>query len=188
MRTITASAALALAAESVTLVLLVEMLLDVPVRMSSAPITINFGGADYLGLGNLGSVEAVDDSPGEYKNLVFSLNGVASDLLSVALNESIRGRAVYVRLATVNQTTGVVLDAPLIWSGALDQMPIQMGKDMGAINVTAEHRGVTFGRPKPLNYTEADQHRLYPGDTSLKTIQSQSTHPDVWPKASFWAR
>lgn len=188
MRTIAAPAASAQASDSMILVLLVDMMLTVPVYMSSAPITISFGGVDYLGLGNLGSVEAVDDGPGEYKNLVFTLNGVASDVISLALNESIRGRAVYVRLATVSQSTGLVLDAPLIWSGSLDQMPIQMGQASSVINVTAEHRGVTFGRPKPINYTDADQKRLSAGDTSLKTIQSQSTHTDVWPSAQFWRK
>jgi hypothetical protein len=189
MRALTAPAVTALSGDSLVLVVLVEMMLTLPVRVCSASVPVVYNGNTYLGAGTLGSVEAVDDSPGEFKNLVFTLAGVANDLLSVALNEPIRGKLVRVRNAILDPATGVILDAPLFWTGALDQMPIELGKEASTISVTAEHRGVTFGRPKPLNYTDADQRRITIGtDTSLKTIQSQSTHNDVWPNASFGRR
>jgi hypothetical protein len=188
MRAISPAALAVLSSETVPMVLLVEMLLTQPLRMSSASVPITYGGAEYLGLGHFGAVEEVEDSPGEYKNLVFALNGVASDLISIALSENIRGKPVTMRLGVMDPNNFTVLDAPVIWAGTLDQMPIQMGKETGIVNVTAEHRGVTFARPKPLNYTDNDQRRLFPGDTSLKTIQSQSTHPDVWPAASYFKR
>lgn len=186
MRFISAPAQAALAGQVVTQALLVEMLLSAPVRLCTANVALTYGGNEYVGTGSLGGVGVAEDSPGEYKNLTFSLSGVALDVVSLALQENVRGKRVTVRLATLDPSTFAVLDAPIIWTGTIDQMPIQAGKETASVNVSAEHRGVTFGRAKPLNYTDVDQQRLFPGDTSLRFIQSQSTHQDVWPAASYF--
>ena len=183
MRTIDPAAAAVVGGVSV---LLVEMLLTTPTRMCSATQAITYGGNEYLAIGHLGAVETIDDSPGEIKSMRFILNGVSNDLLAVALAEPIRGKAVYMRLAILDPDTHAVLDAPLIWSGTLDQMPIQMGKESSVISVTAEHRGATYARPKPLRYADGDQQRLHPGDTSLRFTTSQANHQDVWPAAAFF--
>lgn len=186
MRFISPAAQAALAGEVVTQALLVEMMLSQPVRLCSANLALTYGGNEYIGTGTLGSVGVAEDSPGEYKNLTFSLSGVALDVVSLALQENARGKRVTVRLATIDPSTATVLDAPIIWAGTIDQMPIQAGKETASVNVSAEHRGVTFGRAKPLNYTDVDQQRLYPGDTFLRFIQAQSTHQDVWPAAAWF--
>jgi hypothetical protein len=189
MRTIESSASAVMEGAECPLVLLVEMQLSETVRMASAPRTITFGGNDYLGLGNLGTVEPVEDSPGEYKPLRFNLSAVSTDLLAISLEENIRGQACSVRMAVLDPVTHQVLDAPLAWSGTLDQMPVTLPRDKNnsfAIGATAEHRGMTYARPKPLRYTDADQRRLYPTDTSLRFIDAQSNHADAWPAASFY--
>jgi len=188
MRFILQAAREALAAPVVGMVLLVEMHLTQTLRLTSASMPIDYAGNVYLGLGTLGGVDEVDDSPGDFKNLVFTLSGVALDMVSLALQENIRGKRVLLRQATLHPTTLEVLDAPIVWTGTLDQMPIQSGKETATVNVSAEPRGVTFGKPKPLNYTDDDQRRLYPGDTSHQYIQSQSTHEDTWPSATYFYR
>jgi hypothetical protein len=188
MRTIAPTASAVLAGQEVPLVVLVEMLLTLPIRMASTPYNVVYGGQTYVGLGQFGSVEEIDDSPGEYKSVQFALTGVQNDMLTIALNEDIRNKAVYVRNATLDPTTHAVLDAPLAWSGTLDQMPIQFGKETSQITVTAEHRGATFARVKALRYNDVDQQRLYPGDTSLRFVTSQANHQDVWPAAAFFRK
>lgn len=188
MRTIASSASTVLEGSEVVLVTLMEMALTETVRLASASRDIVFGGNTYIGVGNLGSVEQVDDSPGEYKPLRFNLSAVSTDVLSIALAENIRGKTVTLRMAVLDPSTHAVLDAPIIWSGTLDQMPITLPKDdtsSFAVGATAEHRGVTYARPKPLRYTHTDQMRKYPGDTSLRFIDAQSNHADVWPSAAF---
>lgn len=186
MRTIETAAGTALAGGAVPLILLVEMLLSEPVRMASAPIDIVYDGDTYLGLGDLGTIEPIDDSPGENKSLRFILSGVATSLLALALAEDIRGKPCHVRMAVLDPVTHEVLDAPLVWSGTLDQMPVSVGSDTSTISVTAEHRGTTYARAKPLRYTDVDQQRLYPGDTSLRFVASQANHQDIWPATSYW--
>lgn len=186
MRTLESAASAALDDAAVVVVLLVEMALTETIRLCTASHDITYGGQVYQAIGDLGSVEEVKDAMGEVTSLNFSLSGVSNDNLSIAINEPIKGKAAYLRMALLDTSTRSVLDAPLVWSGTCDQMPIEFGKATSAINVTCQHRGVTFGRPKPLRYTDADQQSLFPGDTSLRFIPVQSQHPDVWPAASFY--
>lgn len=187
MRTVDNEALSTLDGRTAPMIMLVEMMLTEPLRMCSATRGVTFGGEEYLALGHLGAVETIDDSPGENKSLRFSLNGVNRDQLAIALQEPIRNKTTTIRLAVLHPDNHAVLDAPTVWTGSLDQMPIQMGKDTSTINVTAEHRGATYARPKPLRYTDVDQQRLHPGDTSGRFAKAQANHPDVWPAAS-WGR
>jgi len=188
MRVIAGPALAQLQSGNVHMALLVEMLLTQPVRLNTANVTLTYGGVDYIGTGVLGAVNEIDDSPGEYKNLTFTLSGVDLAVLSIALQENIRNKVVNVRLAVLDTNANTVLDAPLIWTGLLDQMPMHMGEKTATINVSAEHRGLVFSRPKPINYTDADQARVDPTDTGLRFIQSQSTHNDTWPAATFFRK
>jgi hypothetical protein len=186
MRTIAPAAAAALAGQAVPLIGLLDLLFVVPVRLSTTPFDVVYGGNTYKGVGNLGSIDQVDDSPGEYKAMKFTLSGISNDTLAIALNEEIHNVAVQLRVGVLDPITSAILDAPLVWAGTLDQMPIEFGAQSSAISVTAEHRGATYSRPKPLRYTDTDQQRLFPGDTSLRFVASQANHEIVWPAASFY--
>jgi hypothetical protein len=164
----------------------VEMLLSAPLRLNTSAMTIAWNGNDWAGAGSLGAIDEVKDGTGEVAGLRFSLSGVPTTLLSVALQEPIRNKPCTVWLGVLDPATHAVLDALQIWAGTLDTMPITQQGDTCTISVTAEHPGVNFARPKPLRYTDADQQRLYPGDTCLRFVVSQANHQDTWPAASFF--
>ena len=185
MRTIDPAAGALLGTSGFPVVLMLEMLLTAPVRFVTSSMNIDFGGATYQAVGDLGTVDQVDDSPGEYKSLRFTLSGVRTELLALALAENIRNKQCSLRMGILHPDTHALLDAPLVWSGSLDQMPIGVGAETSTISVTAEHRGATYARPKPLRYTDIDQQKLFPGDTSLRFVASQANHQDVWPSAAL---
>lgn len=192
MRTVAPAALTALNNPAASLVLLLEMQLTAPLRFASAGMDITYGGNSYIGTGILGGVERVTDGPGSNAGgLRFMLSGIPTEVLAIALAEPIRNKPCSLRLAVLDVVTHAVLDAPLIWTGTLDQMPIshqtdEAGGSTCTVSVTAEHRGATFGRPKPFRYTEGDQRAAFPGDTSLRFVVSQANHPDVWPAAAFF--
>lgn len=186
MRSLAASAVTALSGSTLPLALLLEILTTPAVRLCSASVSLTIGSDTYLGQGNLGGVDQVVDTPGGGAALRFALSGVPSDLISLALSEDVRGKVVNLRLAILDPATHAVLDSPLIWTGSVDQMIITHGTETSSIGVTAVHRSETFRRIKPLRYTDNDQQRLYPGDTSLRYVVSQSQVQDVWPAASYW--
>jgi hypothetical protein len=186
MRTIAAGAVTVLNGRVCPLIVLVEMMLSTPVRLASSACHVEYGGDVYLAAGSLGTIDEIDDSPGDYKSMRFTISGLPSDAIALARSEDIRNKAVTVHLAILDPETHVILDAPQVWAGTLDRMPIEEGNGTATISVVAEHRGATFSRPKPLRYTDADQQRLYPGDTSLRFVVSQASHQDVWPAASWF--
>lgn len=186
MRSIGASAQAVLDGASAPVVMFLHMALTSALRLNTSGFTINWGGYDWLGAGALGAVEEVVDEAGEQKSLRFTLSGVPTAMLSVALQEPVRNKACALYLGILDPTTHAVLDGPAAWAGTLDQMAITQSGDSCVISVTAEHAGVTFSRPKPLRYTDADQQRLYAGDTCLRFVVSQANHQDVWPAASFF--
>lgn len=186
MRTLDPSASAALDDAAVVVAILVQLDLTETIRLCTTSHDVTFDGDTYQAIGDLGRVEEVKDALGDITGLSFALSGVRNENLSIAINEPIKGRPAYMRMALLSTATLAVLDAPLVWTGTCDQMPIEFSKVTSTINVVCQHRGVTFARPKPLRYTDADQQALFPGDTSLRFVAEQSQHADVWPAASFF--
>lgn len=188
MRSLTSAAAAALSGASVSIVQLVEILTTPPIYLNSSAVTIQVGSTLYYGIGTLGSVDTIKDTPGGSQSLTLSLSGIPSDLLAVALQENVRGAVTRVYLGVFDPATGSMLDMPLVFSGFLDQTPIEHGNSTGTIPAIAIHRGETFARPKPFRNTDGDQQAAYPGDTSRRYVVAQSQHQDIWPSAAYLRR
>ena len=186
MRVVDPAASAVLSGPVVPMALLVELGFAPVIRLCSGSVAITYAGNLYFGTGTLGAVEAVVDQVQSTTGLRFTLSGVPSDSLALALGEDVRGKSCTLRLAVLHPASHAVVDAPVVFTGTLDQMPITHGAETCTIGVVAMHRGDTFRRPKPLRYTDGDQQRLYPGDTSLRYVLSQSQVQDVWPAASFY--
>jgi hypothetical protein len=193
MRTdLTPQAIAALNSGAMGLCLLLEMGYSPVVYLNSSAVAIEFAGNTYLGAGSLGSVDSITNGGGQITGLNFSLSGVPTESIALALTESARNKSCKLRLGIFDADTTALLDAPVIFTGVLDQMPItedlregQVGTSV--LGVTAIHIGQLYSRPKPLRYNMSDQQRLYPGDTSMRFLVSQAGHKDVWPSKE-WGR
>ncbi len=167
------------------LTLLVKMLLDTPVFIATSSIDIDYEGDTYIG-GRGVSIEPVKDQGGEVQALQFTLSGVPSEYISMALATQIQGKRIVVYTALMDPDTHTLVDVMPMWSGTLDQMPIKHGPATSTISVTAEHRGIAFARPKALRYSDAEQRRAFSGDRCLEFLVAQSQHQDIWPSAAFF--
>lgn len=185
MRTISAPALTALAGASVPMVMLLELGFSTVIRAASSAVDIVWSGQTWTRTGNLGAIDPVRDTSGEITGLKFSLSGVPSANIALALGQTARGKTCKLWCAVLDPATHAVLDAPLIFSGELDQMPISEEEGSSVIGVTAIHSGQLFKRVRMLDQTDTTQQRLYPGDTSRRFLISQANHKDVWPAASF---
>lgn len=183
MRTLTAGAITALSAAQVPIILLVEMGFSPVLRLATSSVDVDWSGNTYLRTGNLGAVEAVRDSSGDAQALQFSLSGVPSENIALALGTSARNKSCTLRLAILNPTTHAIEDVSTVGVYQLDQMTVSGS----VISVTAYPMARIFARPKPLRYTDADQQLVSAGDRSLEMIVSQNTGQVVWP-ANTWGR
>lgn len=172
----------ALASRLSPLCLLIKMDLEETLYVTTAGVDVEWDEQLWLGVSMVGKVERINDSVGERSPLRFSLSGVPPDMLALALDyaNTARGKRCTVYLAIHDPDTYQILGARQRWVGTIDQMPITVD-DSVTITVVAEHIGVTFGRPKPVRYTDADQRQIYPDDKGLQFVVSQANKNDVWP-------
>jgi hypothetical protein len=183
MRALASGAITALAASQVAAVLLIDMGFSPAIYVASSAVPIVWGGNTYLGAGPLGAVETVRDSAGDAQALQFSLSGVPTENLALALGQSARNKTCTVRLAVLNADTHAIEDVSTLGVFMLDQLTI----NGSTIAVSAFPMSRVFARLKTVRYTDGDQQRISAGDKALEYLNSQSTTQDVWP-ASSWGR
>jgi len=167
---------------------LVDMALTQPLRVSSWHRPLTWAGNTYLGAGELGQVDATDESVEQPRPLRFSLNGLPSTSISLALSEPVQGRTVSLYVAIFDPATHQVLDASLEWQGLIDTMSTSEDGETGTVFVNAESAGLDLLRAVPVRYTDTDQQRLYPGDRFFEYVTDQAEKTIVWPAASFGRR
>lgn len=186
MRTVTTSAQAAMSSGRVALAVLVEIGTTPPVRLNSSAFGIDYGGSTFSGAGSLGAVDPIEEASASANSLRFTLSGLPSENLALALQEDVRGKAVKAILAVLDADSYTLLDTPIAYAGKVDRMTINFESSTATIGVNVIHKGVDFRRMKPLRYTEGDQRLISSNDTSLRYIQAQSQVQDVWPEASFF--
>lgn len=190
VRTLTPALITLLGQDDLVMVLLLELLYSTPIRAASGTSNIDHFSQTFLATGMLGQVEPIRDTARELTGLRFALSGVPPEQIAQALTYSARNvpAKMWLAFSTVDARQTIV-EAPLIFSGALDQMTINDDPSSNAatLAVTAIHMGKVFSRPRAYRYNESDQQRASPGDTSMRFMVSQANHKDVWPAAS-WGR
>lgn len=186
MRTLTPSAATALASGAVALVQLVEMLLTNPLRLNSSGWDLTWNGAAWQGSRGIGSIEPIEDSPGELRGLRFEMPGIALSDVALVLSEPVQGKTVNVWTAIVDASTAQILDASLEWSGRLDTLALAEDGERATVSATAEHIGLDLLRPSGVKFSHQDQQRRYPGDRFFEYLIDQADQQITWPSAQFF--
>lgn len=187
MRSLSTAAAAALAARPVGLAQLVTLSLSSTVYLNTSAWDLVWNGHTYLGAGMIGSIETIEDAPGEIKGLSFQLDGVPSDMLAVALAEPVQGKSVTIETAIFNASSQVA-DAVVEWAGRIDVMTIQEQGGNATINVTAEHIGIDLLRPTNAVFSNQEQQRLYSGDKFSEYVIDQAEQVLIWPAASYFRK
>ena len=131
------------------------------------------------------AIDAISDDVAQPSGLRFTLPAVTESQIALAVTDDIEGSDVNVYMAFVDPATGAVADAILVWAGELDMPGWEDGPEALA-HFTAEHRGTIAMRSRPQRYTNGEQQRLYPGDTSLAFDPATDGAPVVWPANSYF--
>ena len=174
----------------------VQMNLDSGVlRMWSGLGTRKINGSDFIGVGTLLSISAIEETAELYASgATVSLSGVPSDMLSLALSEQYQGRRAFIYLGVaLNPSSWVVftgvwndagvwsddaywyddgLSASQVYSGYLDQMVIDEQAETSTIAVTIESKLIDLERVRTYNYTSATQKAEYPLDLGFDFVAS----------------
>ena len=172
------------AGEQIPVVLLIELQLTVPQYLTTAGIPLPWNGRTWEPRGV--RIDAVEEDAQEFSVISFALPALTEAQLALALVEDISEATVRVYSAWVDPDTGVVADASLEWSGALNVPAIEDGMQQAELVVTAEHRGSLALRVKPSRYTNDEQRRIDPTDSCLDIDPAIDAAPLPWPNASYF--
>lgn len=190
-RTLTAAVQAAIAAENVPFLILVQLDFGSGyVRVTNCPYAVTWNGYTWLGLGALGSIEAVKESAGlEAAAVALKLAGVPldgdgdSELIAIALGEHYQGREAKIWAAPLDADHRILSDPVLIFNGRMDTMPIEVSGGTAAIALNVESRLADWDRPRVRRYNDADQQAEYAGDLGLQFVEQMVEKAILWGRA-----
>jgi hypothetical protein len=157
--------------KSVGLVILADLHFDTGtlyVHDAFGALTAN--GQSYLGLGQLGGIDVVNEDLSTVANsVVLTLSGVDPQYISDVMTEHIQGRVItlYVGLLDLN-TLAWYANPEIVWEGRMDYPEITLDEGAATIKVTCEHR--LMREPLVARYTDQDQQLQWPGDTFFNLL------------------
>jgi len=189
MRSLSAPALAALSATHAVVVQLVRI--DFPsgtVALNSSNTDIVYGGITFKGAYGLGTVNVIDDKPGQMAGLQLELINVDSSMVALALDsaDQVQGSLVTISTAILDSGTYQVVDVETDWVGYADKMIIQEDGQKATVAMSAESKAVDMLRGQTLTYSDGDQRSLYPNDSAFKFVISQSDKPVVWPNKRWY--
>lgn len=172
------------AGEQIPVVHLVRIDMAETVYLTTAGHAIEWAGQTWEPSG-IGAIEPVHDTATEMPALQFTMPAVSDAQLVLALEPGVEGSTVTLYDAILDPDTGECADAVQSWAGTMNVPTLQDGAQADII-ITAEHQGMLALRPKPSRYTDDEQRRLYPADTSLNFDPATDAKALTWPAASYF--
>ena len=150
------------------------------IRMWSGYGVKAWNGHNWTGGGDLvGMTPADETTEVGATGIAFTLSGIPSSLLALALGDNYRGRVSKAWMAILDANAAVI-DAYQFFGGRMDVMKIEDGDETGSIVVQAESRQVDLKRPRTSRYTDAEQQRLFPGDLGCEFPAKLAEKPLYW--------
>ena len=146
---------------------------------------LTFNGKNYLGVGNLLSISAVDESTDlTATGASIVLPGIQSPLLAIARDEDYQGRPITIYLGALDDTGDLLASPTVLFSGFMDVMTISEAGETSTISVTAENKLIAFDRSYVRRYTAEDQKIDYPNDMGFEFVAKIADQEIIWGRAS----
>lgn len=151
------------------------------VRAWSGLGDLSWDSKTWIGTGTLISITDVKETQDNSANgITVTLNGVPSDLISLALQSIRQGKIGTVWLGFMNESNTIVDSPILLFQGRLDIPSIDEDGENCAISITYESRLIDLKRPREARYTDQYQQDTYPGDLGCNFVASIQEINLVW--------
>ena len=133
---------------------------------------LTFDSETYTGTGDLGGVTEISEkSDMSATGLTFTLSGIPSSTISIALGQMEQGRACTLWLALLNTSTGALINNPYeLFSGFTDVTIISEGGETSTIAINSENRMISLERTRVRRYTDEDQQNEHSGDKGFEFV------------------
>jgi hypothetical protein len=184
MRVLTAPAKAAFCQLNFPMLILVELeFASGIVRCCNATYTFHWNGVDWLGIGTLGSIEAIQEGTAlQMYGCALTLSGIPTEIISTAFSEDYQGRTATIWLAPLTDDYQFIADPVVVFKGRMDTMDIEVGKT-SKVTLSVESRLVDWDRPRIRRYNDADQTAEFPGDRGFRYVAQMVQKDLKWGRA-----
>lgn len=144
------------------------------------PYNVTWNSNTYVGTSGLVSVSESTEVAGSAQGFQVTISGVRPSDKSLLTTEKIQNRKLVYRLAAIDSSNVLVVDAN-VWSGRMDYMEYDATGESPTITIYAEHYMILWDKPRPVRYTDSAQKRIDPTDKGLEFVAKLSETDIVWP-------
>jgi hypothetical protein len=142
--------------------------------------TITWNGNDYQGLGNLGSMGAIEEANDlQAQGFTLTLSGVNPANVALALGEQYQGRAARVYIALLDANHQLIGEPIGPFRGRMDTMDAEIGQE-AKLTLTIYSRLADWERARIRRYNNADQQAQFPGDKGMEFVEQMVEKELVW--------
>lgn len=157
---------------------------DPVIRVHSGVGNLIWSGNTVYGAGSFGAMTSPKEGV-ELQNydLELTISGLKAEYLSIALNQSARGKRAYVYEAFMDATLGVIIDSPFtVYVGRMNNKVIRQGSQR-SISIRCESIFADWDRPAVYRYTNETQQARFPGDKGLEYVAQMVEKELLWGRA-----
>lgn len=144
--------------------------------------TISWNSHTWTGIGDLLTISPVDETS-ELKaaGLALRLSGIDQTFLDLAIGGLHHGKSGRIYLGLLDDNGGLIDSPRIFFRGKLDSVEIDYKEPMApVINFNYETELIDLERSRNWRYTDAHQQLRYPGDTSLRHVESLQDRQLSW--------
>lgn len=152
-------------------------------RLNATPDDLVIDGETFVGAGMMGTISAIEETAElASSTLRMTLAGIPRDLISVALAEAYQNRPATVWEVPLDpETYQPIADPIIVFRGRMDVMTVQMTGESCTVDLEVTNRLVDWERPKRVLFSDEEQRRLHPGDTSFRFAAAMAEREVIWP-------
>jgi hypothetical protein len=164
---------------------LCELALDTgPLRMTTAPSDIEWGGMVFSGVGTVGAISAAEETT-ELRpaRLALTLQGLDAEMVGMAMGEPVQGRSITLWLALLDAAHRMIGEPMLWWRGRGSAVAVEMSAATATIQLDAENALADWERARDRRWTDADQQSRYADDKGLAFVVQAASQELVWGRA-----
>ncbi|MFZ9883962.1 MAG: hypothetical protein ACO3ON_00700 [Ilumatobacteraceae bacterium] len=141
--------------------------------------TLTYDGNNYLGVGQFGSFDIVDENIETVaRGIKVTLSGVDASLVPIVMTEVYQGRNATFYVGFLDANMQFVADPEEVWSGRMDTMSIDLGEKTAVISLSCEYR--LRKEPVLARYTDEDQRLAFAGDSFFNLTQFIPRYKATW--------
>ena len=186
-RTLTTALGDALKAGTVHPIILVKIeTKGPPVLVWTGRGDITFNGEVFKGIGYFGGISPIEESSDLTAfGIEFSLSGIPSNLVSLALEDIEHNRDWTIWLGAIDIDSGELIADPYeLDSGLTDVPSIHDTSATSTIKLTGEKKLITLNTSRERRYTSEDQKIDFPNDKGFDFVPGLQNKSVVWGKDS----